>query len=179
MITKECTVCRSVLPSSDFYSYKKTKLRSSCKKCMNADNKGRALAWKHRNADALRAKDRELYWANPEKASAKYKKYYRENIEFHTNRAKAYIQANPGKAAAAAMLRHNYVKRATLKGLSKEDFTPIYALAANMTERTGIRHEVDHIIPLRAKKASGLHVPWNLQVLTKSENSSKGNRWQL
>jgi hypothetical protein len=38
-------------------------------------------------------------------------------------------------------------------------------------------HEVDHIIPLINEKVCGLHVPCNLQYLTKEENRKKGNKF--
>lgn len=38
------------------------------------------------------------------------------------------------------------------------------------------RLTVDHIIPLKGQLVSGLHVENNLQLLTKSQNSRKGNR---
>lgn len=60
-----------------------------------------------------------------------------------------------------------------LTGEQKNDILELYATARRLTEETGVKHEVDHIYPI---SKGGLHHPDNLQILTKYENQSKGNR---
>ena len=52
--------------------------------------------------------------------------------------------------------------------------TEIYIAARQLSEATGIPHEVDHIVPLQGKNVSGLHVAWNLRPITAAQNRAKG-----
>ena len=53
-----------------------------------------------------------------------------------------------------------------------------YAESARRTQETGILHHVDHKTPLQGENVSGLHVPWNLQVIPALLNWSKGNSFE-
>ena len=81
--------------------------------------------------------------------------------------------------AAHCAKRRARKHHATPEWLNEDDLwmiEEIYHLANLRTKVTGTDWAVDHIIPLQSKRVCGLHVPWNLQVITSSENSVKGNR---
>jgi len=80
-------------------------------------------------------------------------------------------KASPGFKAAENMWYRLTKKRRIPPWVQFEDLLPFYEAAA----RTQY-HVVDHIVPLHGKDVSGLHVPWNLQLLTVSQNSTKGAR---
>lgn len=54
----------------------------------------------------------------------------------------------------------------------------VYAEARRISLETGIKHHVDHVLPVNGDLVSGLHVETNLQILTALDNIKKGNRFE-
>lgn len=88
-------------------------------------------------------------------------------------------QENLGKVKAYCRKYQATKLQRTPKWLTKahlQEIEQFYTDATYLTFLTQIPFEVDHRVPLQGRLISGLHVPWNLQILTESENCKKGNR---
>lgn len=149
---KLCPDCNITKELSNFYKRNDYGYTTRCKICHIAKTKS------HIEKTGYKVKSR-----NKPRILEYNKIYYRNHILKFTFKSAKYRAAK--------------LKR-TPPWLTEEHWKQIeefYNEARRLTQVTGIPHEVDHIIPLRGKNVSGLHVPWNLQILTESQNCSKNN----
>lgn len=147
-IIKKCSKCKKHLSLSCFGKHSKTKdgFRCCCKICHVKENKTSA----HKNID---------------KVNYRHRKWSKKN--------RGKVNANTAKYFASKLQR-------TPQWLTKEQLSEIkeyYILAKNLKwlNNSSGPFEVDHIIPLQGENVSGLHVPWNLRIVSRSENRSKSN----
>jgi len=137
-------------------------------------------------------KKRVKKWNSDEEYRLKQLQIFKENdqkryanpeyVEKRRLQGKEWFKNNAGIAKAKRARRRAAELNATpdwLTAIHKAQITEYYEVATALETQTGIKHHVDHIIPLKAKIASGLHVPWNLQVLTATENLRKHNSYEL
>ena len=126
-----------------------------------------------------------------EAAKAAGKRYYERNKEIVIARAAArppeekrrnraeYKDRNVDVVRADTSVRKRRHREATPNWLTIEQklsMRQLYLQARKLTEITGERYVVDHIVPLRSHEVCGLHVPWNLRVITQEENLKKSNK---
>lgn len=157
------------------------KTKGSCVECLKVE-------W----AQALETRANYYAEYNKSEAGQKAKKdYYARNKDAVIARAqtrptkekteskKRHKEANPDYYRSLVSMRRRRFRDATPKWLSAEQKMEIrlkYRLAIEMSRATGVRYAVDHVIPLQGEEVCGLHVPWNMEVITQDDNLKKSNK---
>jgi 5-methylcytosine-specific restriction endonuclease McrA len=153
------------------------KTKGSCLECVKED-------WA---VDNERRKEK----PKTEAAKAAGRRYYEKNRQAVIARAAArpaeerrrnradYKDRNVDVVRTDTSVRKRRHREATPKWLTPAErlqMRDLYVQARKMTELTRERYVVDHIVPLRGEEVCGLHVPWNLRVITQEENLKKSNK---
>lgn len=145
------------------------------------DRKEYMRQYRMKNKQRIKELNRRYYEENKDKLKEDFREYYLSNRETRRVKGKDHYEQNKSVYLAYSRTRKATIKRACPNCLSEEDFDTIkriYIECNKITNETGIEHHVDHIIPLSGEIVCGLHVPWNLQIITAEENLRKSNKYE-
>jgi hypothetical protein len=157
------------------------KTKGACIECLKVEwaqgNEARAEYFKEYNRrEDVKDRKNEWYQENREQViqaaatrPAQVKREYR-NAWKETH--KVQIRAD----TKARRRKHRDATPSWLTRKQKSEIRQVYQIAITMTQTTGEQYVVDHIVPLRGADVCGLHVPWNLRVITQEENLVKSNK---
>lgn len=150
-----------------------------CRGCLKTAKK----KWERANPDKVAAQYRRWQQTYPERAKAVASRWYGnpENRVKQAARMALWRKENPGRIAMYTGKRRAIVKRAAPKWLTEDErqrIFDIYREAREISVLSGIEHHVDHVVPLCGRRVCGLHVPWNLRIITAEENHRKNRHFQ-
>lgn len=198
MLTKVCTKCKVEKLKESFGNHTRAVdgLNCWCKECKAVADKNYLV----NNKDKVVAQRAEYYKNNSQQIKMQHKIYADRNKEKRKVYASKWRQES-GYMSDYRLLNKEHIsqynkkyqtenkdrfnaknaKRKATKLQSTPDWVDLkvvmalYRIAAELTS-LGIPTHVDHIVPLQSDTVCGLHCEDNLQLLSASDNMSKGNR---
>lgn len=202
---KRCAKCGEVKSVSEFGLRRKgsTAYAAYCKPCSSkagvawarenkARHNGNTAAWRAANAEKAReaargrwaadpeghrAYHREWYQKHAEKRRERRRRYHAAHIEQEAERFRQWRLANPGKSRARSRGYDARKIKAEPPWADRELIAVVYEQCAEMNRIAGwTKYHVDHVMPLKSPILCGLHVHYNLQIITAEENLSKRNK---
>lgn len=142
-------------------------------------------SWYLKNKERILAKKKAEYEADPEKFNKRVKAYRRteSGIEMRKGEQARYQSKPDVKAARASRQKARELSKRNSCLLPDDEWNSfvieeMYSLSKQRELDTGIKWNVDHIIPINGKTVCGLHVWYNLRVITAHENCIKSNKLQ-
>jgi hypothetical protein len=128
------------------------------------------------------AQDSAYRRANKEKCNATIRQWREKNRALSNSYVRKSKAKNPSIVLANTVKRRLAKLHRTPNWLTPDEHWMIeqaYELAALRTKLFGFSWHVDHVIPLQGKLVSGLHTPYNLQVIPGVENVRKLNHFSV
>lgn len=156
------------------------KTKGACIECLKAEwekgNETRAEYFRQYNKSEAGQTAKERYYEK-NKALVIARAQARPAVEKRAYKQR-YKEANLDLYNTLTSLRRRRFRDATPPWISRKqkvEVRQLYQIAMTMSRTTGEQYVVDHIYPLRSEVVCGLHVPWNLRVITQAENLQKSN----
>jgi len=172
---KTCTVCKTQKELTCFSPQAKGKfgVTSICKSCTSE----RGKKWHEANRERSLTNKAAYNAANADKQSEYAKAWRKKNSVRVKAMAAIWTANNIVKKRASTAKRRATLLRAIPAWARLDDIERFYTLAARLTEQTGIKATVDHVVPLQSRLVCGLHCAANLTILPETLNKRKGNLW--
>lgn len=169
--TNECLQCAKL-----YYINNRDKLLEREREYRNKHPERRAeieRKWRIKNPAKAKQRGLNYYRNNKEQVQKRTANNYSKKVDIYKERHHKHYINNKHQYRAKDAKRRAFELRATPVWLTRDHFKQIEELY----KLSGCGFEVDHIVPLCGTNVSGLHVPWNLQVIDCAANRKKSNRF--
>ena len=145
--------------------------------------------WRAKNRDKTRAAQAKYYADNKELCNARVLKSHSAKRAYYVMKSAEWQQVNPERVRENRKRCYDKNRSSQILRVRKRAGRikqgALWTTPAEQAEIDGLylfckafpKFEVDHVVPLNGELVSGLHVLGNLQVLSRTQNRSKGNKF--